>query len=95
MWQPIKTAPKDGTKVWAWLYDSGIRQVRFVSAEQSAADEGGEPDDYVDCWLDDTGDDWGPAFWAPLSAIPIPSGVIEARDGTESKWRDEAPMVKE
>lgn len=87
-WQPIKTAPRDGSKIWAWLYDTGIKRVRFVSAKQSAADEGGDPKDYIDCWLDDDGDDWGPKFWLPLNAISIPASVIAVEDGEKTKWRD-------
>jgi len=36
-WQTMDMAPKDGTPIWAYLYDSGIRLVQWVSAEESAA----------------------------------------------------------
>lgn len=69
-WQPIETAPKDGTLIWAWLYDTGIKQVRY-------ADES---------WIDDAGDDWCPHFWLPHEAIPRPDGVIFVHDGWGGSW---------
>lgn len=73
-WQPIKTAPKDGTWVWAYLYESGIRRVFWQSAEMSAAEEGGSPGDYVAGWyeVDDHDEGWTPHWWLPQSAISEP-----------------------
>lgn len=34
MWQPIETAPKDGTEVLAWREDAGIFLARWTSPEE-------------------------------------------------------------
>ena len=74
-WQPIETAPKDGTPVWAWLFDVGIRQVRWWSAEEIAEEEGDdEPENWAAGWYEvrDWNEGWSPKFWLPVNAIPEP-----------------------
>lgn len=73
-WQPIETAPKDGTVIWGYLYHSGIRKLAWVSPEESAYLYGGSPDEYVGIWVDqmDSSEDWAPRHWLPLEAIPEP-----------------------
>ena len=75
VWRDMDSAPKDGTEIWAYLFDSGIRRVRWCSAEESAEIEGGAPDDYEACWceVDDWDEIWSPKWWLPLNAIPLPS----------------------
>lgn len=75
MWQPIETAPKDGQIVWAWLYQTGIRAVRWGTAEEWAERLGGSPDEYQDCWVeaDDDSEEWSPKWWLPYDAIPAPA----------------------
>lgn len=73
-WHPIETAPKDGTPIWAYLFDVGIRKLRYWTAEQIAEVEGGNPDEYQESWYewDDSDQEWGPLFWLPADAIPEP-----------------------
>lgn len=72
-WQPIETAPKDGQVVWAYLYQSGIRAVRFGTAEEWAELEGGSPDEYEDCWVeaDNESETWSPRWWLPYGSLPL------------------------
>jgi hypothetical protein len=73
-WQPMSTAPKDGREIWAYLYDSGIRRVRWCTAEEAAEIEGGHPDEYEATWCeaDDWDQTWTPRWWLPLDALPEP-----------------------
>ncbi len=75
MWRPMIEAPYDGSTVWAWLHQTGIRKVFWMSPEACAQYEGGDPEDYDGCWVqvDDHDEEWSPEFWAPLSAIPDPT----------------------
>lgn len=89
-WKPISCAPQDGTKIWAWLYDKGIVLVHFMTAEQSALEDGGDPNDYMACWVlsNEPSDDYHPKFWLPFDAIPTPPGVIMVHDDPRIMWRD-------
>lgn len=73
-WQDISTAPKDGTPIWAYLYQSGIRLVRWGTAEEWAGQLGGDQDDYQGTWVevDDIDEEWSPAWWLPRDALPPP-----------------------
>jgi hypothetical protein len=75
----METAPKDGRLVWAFLYDSGIKLVRWSSAlHDEAWVEANDPDN-----------DWVPEFWAPLEAIQLPNGIrIEDRHGGGVRLRE-------
>jgi len=74
-WQPIEFAPRDGTAIWAWLNQVGIRRVRWMDQAEAAASEGGDPEDYDGLWVeaDDADEDWTPRFWLPIDAIPAPA----------------------
>lgn len=90
-WQPIETAPKDGTKIWAWLYDTGIVMMHWMSAEENCAEDGGDnPGDYISCWVlsRDPRDDYAPSYWCPLESIQPPPGVTWVSDGNSGRWRD-------
>ena len=84
-WRRISTAPKDGTFIWGWLNDEGIHLMRWVTAEENAAkDGGGEPDDYISCWVKvcDEGDgEWSPTFWLSRGFIAAPPdiGIVDNR----------------
>lgn len=75
-WQPIETAPKDGTVIWAWLFETGIRRLRWMGPQECAEYEGrpSEVEDYDGVWVEDNdlSEDWTPRWWLPFSAIPEP-----------------------
>lgn len=72
-WQPIATNPKDGKPFWAYLHQTGIRKLRWSSAEE-ASGLNGDPGDYdgAFCEVDDIMETWEPDWWLPLEAIPDP-----------------------
>ncbi len=71
-WLPGKDAPKDGSLFWGYLYDAGIKKLRWSSPEDAAAKEGGDPEEYYGAFVDarDHTDEWTPEWFLPLSAIP-------------------------
>ena len=71
-WQHIETAPKDGTPIWAWLNDCGIRKLEWVTAKQIAWEIGGEEGDYNSSWCDvyDHSEPLAPIYWLPIDATP-------------------------
>ena len=74
-WLPISTAPKDGTEIWAWLYDSGVRKLRWWSAEEICEEEGrNTPDAYQAGFYEvaDRTEWWNPAWWVPADRLPAP-----------------------
>jgi len=87
-WRSIETAPKDGTAIWGWLYDSGIVLMHWMTAAQNAAADGSdEPEDYIACWVksgDPDDGDWSPKFWKPFGEIGVPPGVA----WMGKRWRD-------
>lgn len=89
-WQPISTAPKDGTNIWGWLYDTGIVLIRWQTAWAAAesANDGGDPEEYEAGWIKSAEPDdyWEPKFWLPLEAIPTPNGVVWIDH--HGRWRD-------
>jgi hypothetical protein len=74
-WQPIETAPKDGTAIWVCndLYDrNGFlpASVRWRTYHPNL--QGGAT------WRDINGHKVeGPQYWQPLPAPPVPVGIIE------------------
>lgn len=66
--------PKTGDLIWAYLFDVGIRQLEFQSAEDCAKEYGGKASEYDGEWCNphDHSDTWEPKYWLPLNAIPAP-----------------------
>ncbi|KQQ29416.1 hypothetical protein ASF53_19485 [Methylobacterium sp. Leaf123] len=74
-WRDISTAPKDGTEIWAWLYDSGVRKLRWWSAEEIHEEEGRDsPDAYQAGFYEvaDRTEWWNPRWWVPADCLPTP-----------------------
>ena len=75
-WQPIETAPRDGTVILGLTKSGHVKSYRWVSASECAAYESefgfsDNPDDYIAGWgeTDDPFDEnaW-PVQWQPFSA---------------------------
>jgi hypothetical protein len=62
--------------------------MRWSTAEENAAKEGGDADDFLSCWVDcaDPSEDWSPKFWLPYEAFSVPPGCVFMN----SRWRDAA-----
>lgn len=89
-WRPISQAPFDGTPVWGFLHETGIRLLRWMSPAECAAYEGNtDVDEYDGCWVEatDADEEWSPALWAPLDAIPLPNGASERLHAAIAKAR--------
>lgn len=74
-WKPIAEAPKDGTEIWAWLSGSGVRKVRWWSAEELCEEEGRYTPDFYQAGFYEVADKtewWNPAWWAPADRLPAP-----------------------
>lgn len=75
-WLPIEMAPKDGTVIIAYLYQTGIRYLRWMSPAECASYEGFPQDveDYDGTWVEshDDSSDWSPRWWLPADALPEP-----------------------
>lgn len=83
LWRPIADAPRDGTPIWAWLYDSGIRLMVWMNPAECAAYEGSsDPSEYDGSWAEafDLGEDWSPKWWRPADEIGAPSDAQKFRD---------------
>lgn len=72
-WQPIETAPEDGTPVLAWNKEYGARETKSVTYGPGSP---GFEKGYADRWW--TWDEpranwafrWNPTHWMPLPAPP-------------------------
>lgn len=71
-WQPIETAPKDGTPIIGKCLTS-VFDCRWVSSDEAAYLDGGPPESYEAGWgpLDCPSDLVYPTHWIPW---PGPSG---------------------
>jgi hypothetical protein len=83
-WQPIETAPKDGTEVLGWREDCGVLLIRWTSCSELMADPEIEQSGIDDAVL--FAEDWfyadimqggrmegseTPTYWMPLPDAPI------------------------
>lgn len=65
-------APQDGSEFWAYLQSVGLMRLRYWTAEQIAADEGGDPDDYQPGYYDSEENEWAPKWWLPIEEFNTP-----------------------
>ena len=73
-WQPIETAPRDGTKVDIW----GINHLHYATPGQRIVNVAWEP---VSDWMGNEREDWQtgrgdyfePTHWMPLPDPPAPT----------------------
>lgn len=85
-WQPIETAPKDGTEILAWRADCGVLLVRYMCMEDFLTERELEGHDEETTFQDD----WWcadfvtgcrlegsvvPTHWMPLPTPPAPGGA--------------------
>lgn len=77
-WQPIKTAPKDGTEVLLWCRCAWRDATGFVDKGSFRMDANASPGDSAE-WLKDDYDDYScgmastplnPTHWMPLPEPP-------------------------
>ncbi len=72
-WQPIETAPKDGTTVLAWNFEFGSKETRNITyTPGSPGFEAGLKDRWWE-WLEPKNGwalKWKPTHWMPLPAPP-------------------------
>lgn len=67
-WQPIETAPRDGTEILAYRRDAGVFTIHFVAPADMIVSDDEEP-----CWFSLNGDDLTddmPTHWMPLPKPP-------------------------
>jgi hypothetical protein len=72
-WQPIETAPKDGSEFQAWAgsYDGGWWEPKARINPESERVELWQRVDYdQDGWEAENGDDWNVTHWMPLPTPP-------------------------
>jgi hypothetical protein len=76
MWQPIKTAPKDGRPVLLWPYypkDDAFDDLTKASGNVTVAmwvrRERGQKAHWFN-WFDDGYEDFSPTHWTPLPDAP-------------------------
>lgn len=72
-WQPIETAPQDGSYIIAAKFGRSqelawVQHSRWITAEEIACVEDGDPADFCAGWTDGNRDDEPcfPTHWAPL-----------------------------
>jgi len=78
-WQPITDAPKDGRYIIAGRFtpENGglvwVKHSRWITTDEIAELEGGEPDEYEPAWADGN-DDSEPCY--PTHFMPLPAPVV-------------------
>ena len=86
-WQPIETAPKDGTRILAWNSEYGARETKSETyREGSIGFSEGRTDRWWE-WLEPQNNwslKWSPTHWMPLPPHTRPwTDHAEQRSGAE------------
>ena len=84
VWQKIETAPKDGTRVWAWNSEYGQRETYMKKYGKGSPgfaewEKGDGPLNAGWLWEEpqhNLGSTWKPTHWMPLPASPLPDNAI-------------------
>lgn len=78
-WQPIATGPKDGSYIIAGCFGSlrslvWVKHSRWITTQEIAELEGGEPEDFSPGWTDgdDDSEPCYPTHWMPLQPPALP-----------------------
>ena len=82
-WQTIETAPRDGTRIWAWSAGYGQRETcmqKYGKGSPGFAkwEEGDGPLNYGWGWREPQNNwssTWEPTHWMPLPAPPLPDNA--------------------
>lgn len=88
-WQPIDTAPKDGRLILSARFNEGVikwaREACWVSSEDMADMNGGDPEEYDPAWasLGDEDDPIYPTHWVAMPDPPStsPASTTQAQPG--------------
>lgn len=78
-WQDIVSAPKDGSYIIAARFSGQalkwVKHSRWITADEIAEIECGEPDEYEAGWTDgdDDGEPCYPTHWLPWPLPPSPT----------------------
>ena len=59
-WQPIETAPKDGTKVLIFVMGKNVMQASYSRCNEY----------WIDCWCSNMSGVYSPTHWQPLPKPP-------------------------
>ena len=80
VWQPIETAPRDGTKILGWNAEYGARETNMGRYGEGSIGyarwkSGDGPLNFGWDWIEpkaNCGHTWKPTHWMPLPAAPAP-----------------------
>lgn len=77
-WRNMETDPPPTDRlIWAYLYQTEIRLLRYMDSEErtdtyALVSDHNEPWDPAWVQVDDTGEEWEPKWWLPFDALPTP-----------------------
>jgi len=79
-WQPVETAPKDGTEIWGKVDAYAVEKLSWCSAEALAEEHGLTPNDYDAGWFTENWEPFSPTHWLPGTYQPWPAAP-DAKEG--------------
>lgn len=86
-WQPIDSAPKDGTTVIVAQGQKVARAWYVVTPFRETRDRDGcyiDQTDHDEFWMGDDGDVYEPTLWQPEAPLPAPPDAIQPAEGDQS-----------